>query len=187
MDIRTGDLEAIQDEGTFVRFFVDYAQDVLSQARLYPRLSQQRVIEAHGAWLSDLKRVNNHEPQLKKGDGLDHFKRSGHLAFWVRRMGPVVEAIDTTLNLADSPGYDVSEDEAAFRDLLFGYCNEYLAFDLGYQFCRYYEIGKRGGSARAEALVLDEDYIRTTCHFLKYKNVSPHALYLIYKSLFIAS
>jgi hypothetical protein len=183
MDIKAGDLEAIEDEAVFVRFFVDYAQDVLHQARLYPRLSKPRVIEAHGAWLSDLKRVNDHEPQL--GEGLDHFKRCGHLAFWVRRMGPVVEAIDTTRNIADAPGYDLSSDEKAFRDLLFGYCNEYLAFDLGFQFCRYYEIGKAGGSARANSLVLDENYIRTACHFLKYKQVSPHALFLLYKSLFL--
>ena len=79
----------------------------------------------------------------------------------------------------------MTTDESAFRDLLFGYCNEYLAFDLGYQFCRYYEINKAGGSQRATTLILDEDYLRTTCHFLKYKQVSPHALYLLYKSLFL--
>ena len=140
-------------------------------------------MKAHGAWLSDLKRVNDHEPQL--GGGLDHFKRRGHFAFWVRRMSPVVEAIDSTKNIADAEGYPLSVDEIAFRDLLFGYSNEYLAFDLGFQFCRYYEIGKTGGSARAQSLVLSEDYIRMACHFLKYKNVSPHSLYLIYKSLFL--
>jgi hypothetical protein len=183
MDIKAGDLEAIEDEETFVRFFADYARSVLQQARLFPRLSKPGAIEAHGAWLSDLKRVNDHEPQL--GEGLDHFKRCGHLAFWLRRMGPVVEAIDLTRNLDDAPGYDLSTDEIAFRDLLFGYANEYLAIDLGFQFCRYYEISKAGGSTRANSLILDEDYIRTNCHFLKYKNVSPHALYLIYKSLFL--
>jgi len=182
MDIKAGDLEAIEDEATFVRFYTDYVQHVFHQARLYPRLSKPRVIEAHGAWLSDLKRVNDHEPQL--GEGLDHFKRAGHLAFWVRRMGPVVEAVDTTQNFADAPGYDLSSDEQAFRDLLFGYANEYVAFDLGYQFCRYYELNKAGGSARANSLILTEDCIRTNCHFLKYKQVSPHALYLIFKSLF---
>lgn len=185
MDIKAGDLETIEDEARFVHFFADYAKNVLQQARLFPQLSQPRVVEAHGAWLSDLKRVNDHEPQL--GGGLDHFKRCGHLAFWLRRMSPVVEAVDTTTNYQDAPGPDLSGDENAFRDLLFGYCNEYLAFDLGFQFCRYYEINKAGGSTRANCLILDEDYLRTTCHFLKYKNVSPHALFLIYKSLFLVS
>jgi hypothetical protein len=107
------------------------------------------------------------------------------MAFWLRRVSPVVEAIDLTSNPQDALGYPLSEDELAFRDLLFGYCNEYLAFDLGFQFCRYYEIAKKGNSRRADGLILSEDYLRTTCHFLKYKNVSPHALFLIYKSLFM--
>lgn len=184
MDIKAGDLEAIEDEATFCRFFIEFSQHVLGQARLYPKLSELRVIEAHGAWCSDLKRVNDHEPQL--GEGLDHFKRCGHLAFWVRRMGPVVEAIDLTKSVADAEGYHLSADETAFRDLLFGYCNEYVAFDLGFQLCRYYEMAKKGGSQRASSIVLPEDYLRTACHFLKYKNVSPHALFLIYKSLFLS-
>ena len=29
------------------------------------------------------------------------------------------------------------------------------------------------------------EYIESVCHFLKFKQVSPHALYLIYKSLFV--
>src|SRR5262249_38423188 len=122
MDIRAGDLDAIENEAAFVSFFSDYAKHTLHQARLYPRLSQPRVIEAHGAWCSDLRRVNDHEPHLS--GGLDHFKRCGHLAFWVRRMSPVVEAIDLTTNPQDAPGYPLSDDEKAFRDLLFGYCNE---------------------------------------------------------------
>ena len=101
-------------------------------------------------------------------------------------MSPIVEAVDATTNLADAEGMPLSDDEKAFRDLLFGYVNEYIAFDIGFQFCRYYETAKKGGSERATNLILSEDYLRTTCHFLKYKNVSPHALFLIYKSLFMA-
>jgi hypothetical protein len=183
MDIRDGDLEAIEKQANFVSFFSGFAKDILWSARLFPRLSEPRVIEAHGAWCNDLNRVSNHEPHLE--EGLDHFKRCGHLAFWVRRMSPVVEAVDVTQNVADAEGMPLSGDEMAFRDLLFGYCNEYLAFELGLQFCRFYEIGKPGGSARANSLVLSEDYIRTMCHFLKYKQVSPHALFLVYKSLFL--
>ncbi|HEY7245363.1 MAG TPA: hypothetical protein VH678_15950 [Xanthobacteraceae bacterium] len=183
MDILAGDLKAIEDETRFVSFFGEFAKGVLQEARLFPKLSQPRVIEAHGAWCSDLKRVGDHEPQL--GEGLDHFKRCGHLAFWVRRMSPVVEAVDLTQNIADAEGMALSDDEKAFRELLFGYCNEYLAFDLGFQFCRFYEVAKKGGSPRAESLILSDDYLKTTCHFLKYKNVSPHALFLIYKSLFL--
>lgn len=183
MLIEASTFQQIEDApDAFCRFFGEYASHVLNEARLFPRLSRLRLEEIHGAWRNDLTRVGKHEPLLDHG--LDHFKRSGHLAFWVRRFGPVVEAEDLTQNLADSEGYPVSPDEKAFRDLLFGYINEYLAFDLGLQFCRFYETGKPGGSRRAELLRLDEDYIRMICHFMKYKTVSPHAMTMIYKSLF---
>lgn len=95
-------------------------------------------------------------------------------------MSPLVDVIDLREDIADSPGYDLTKKQSEFRELLFAYANEYLAFDFGYQFCRFYELGK----GRAESLNLGDDYYRTMCHFLKYKTVSPHALFLIYKSLF---
>lgn len=182
MQIKKGHLGAILDCDTFVREYCDYAVAVLRGCRLHPVASKVRVIEAHGAWKNDLTRVGAHEPNLE--DGLDHFKQCGHLAFWIRRMSPIVEAHDTTKNHGDAEGYPLTDDEIAFRRLLLGYCNEYLAFDYGFQICKYYELG--GGSARAGVVAPSRQYYQATCQFLKYKNVSPHAMHLIYKSLFIA-
>lgn len=183
MKIVDGLLEGIEsDEDHFVRTYCEYAESVLRQARLYPKFAKLRIIEAHGAWTNDLHRVTANEANLE--DGMDHFKRCGHLTFWLRRMSPLVEALDLTLNLGDAEGHPLAADEKAFRELLFGYANEYLAFDFGYQFCLYYERAKPGGSQRAQNMVLNEDYLRTMCHFLKYKTVSPHAVFLVFKSLF---
>ena len=179
MKISDGDLEAIRDEATFVRIFATYAKEVMWHARLLPKISVARLVDAHGAWCNDLERVKHHE---KLQEDLDHFKRCGHLCFWLRRAAPIVEAIDPTTNLADAEGMPLSADEKDFREMLFPYANEYLAFDFGLQFCKFYEIAE--GSERAKTLVLDEDYLRTNCKFMKYKNVSPHSLFLIYKSLF---
>jgi hypothetical protein len=129
-------------------------------------------------------RVGKNEPQLRL-EGLDHFKQCGHLAFWLRRLSPIVEAHDMTLNLGDAEGYALTDDEREFRKLLLGYCNEYLAFDYAYQICKYYELGKEGGSERAASLIPVREYYVTACQFMKYKNVSPHALHLILKSLFL--
>jgi hypothetical protein len=106
----------------------------------------------------------------------------------LRRTAPLIEAFDLAENLADpeAGGMPITDFEKSFRDLLCNYGNEYLAFDLGFQFCKFYEIHKQGGSARAENLKLTRDYYASTCHFLKYKTVSPHAMYLIYKALFAA-
>jgi hypothetical protein len=185
MRIEKGHLGAILDPEEFVRKFCDYATDVLRTCRLLPVASRPRLIEAHGAWANDLDRVGKHEPRLRD-EGLDHFKQCGHLAFWLRRLSPIVEAHDTMQNLGDAEGYPLTDDEKAFRKLLLGYCNEYLAFDYAYQICKYYELGKQGGSERAAALVPTREYYVTACQFLKYKNVSPHAMHLILKSLFLS-
>lgn len=184
MEIVAGRLQLIEaDEAEFVKFYSEYAEEILHIARLMPRLSRPRIIEAHGAWTKDLERVGANENKLQ--DGLDHFKRAGHLAFWLRRMGPIVEFVDETSNIADGSDYQLDDHERNFRDLMEGHANEYMAFDIGFQFCKFYEISV--DSKTAEALSLDEDYIRTTCHFMKYKQVSPHSLFMIYKSLFYQS
>lgn len=183
MQLDNKTLPSMADESQFVGIFSDYVTHALASARLYPRLNKVRIIDAHGAWQNDLHRVGNNEPQLN--EGLDHFKQCGHLAFWLRRMAPLVDAVDLTKNTADAAGYDISSHEQALRDLLFGYPNEYLAFDLGFQVCKFYEAHRDNPTERAKTISLSSEYYRTMCHFLKYKTVSPHAMFLIYKSLFI--
>jgi hypothetical protein len=185
MRITSTTLVDLLDEQKFVGIYSEYVKDVFGTIRLFPQLHLQRLIEAHGAWLNDLKRVGDHEPNLDQG--LDHFKQAAHLAFWLRRMTPVVEAHDLSAHPGDAPGYPLTREEQQFRDLLFGYKNEYLAFDFGYQICKYHELAKPGGSMRAKALLPMTDYYKIACHFLKYKTVSPHSIYLIYMSLFLAT
>jgi hypothetical protein len=180
MRISRQTLVAIKDREEFLSAFTEYAMSVLGIVRFYPRLAKPRVYEAHGAWISDLKRVGQHERHLK--DGLDHFKQCGHLAFWLRRMTPVAELADLDFGDSELP---LGPREKELRSLLNGYHNEYLAFDFAYQICRYYEVKhKEKPSDRAANLVLSPDYYQTAVHFMKYKNVSPHAIHLIYKSLF---
>lgn len=179
MDIEEGDLEAIEaHESVLFRYFETYARDVFFAAKLYPIISRQRLADAHSAWCMDIERVGQYE---NLPNGLDHFKRCGHLAYWIRRAAPVVDAIDIAGMITYEGGDLITPEVQEFRDLLFAYGNEYLAFDLGLQFSLFYE--RHGKSLRAEGLNITRDYIGTMCHFLKFKNVSPHALFLIYKSL----
>jgi hypothetical protein len=164
----------------FKNIFAEYAMAVLGEARLFPRLSLPRIYDAQGAWQSDLTSLREREPLL--GDGPDHFKQCGHLAFWLRRLSPVVEVADLDFGSSDIP---MTKHQHDFRELLFGYCNEFLAFDLGYQICRYYEANqKEKPSERARSLLPSPAYCKTVCHFIKFKTVSPDAMHLIYKSLF---
>jgi hypothetical protein len=180
MKINEKTLSELEKRDTFLRVFSNYAMTATDSARLFPKLSKPRIYEAHGAWLMDLDRVGTHERHLTKG--LDHFKRCGHLTFWLRRMSPIVEFMDLNFEELEHPMTDL---EKAFHKLLISYSNEYLAFDFGFQICKYYETKhKKKPSKRAAELVLSQEYYQTTCHFLKYKTASPHALQLIFKSLF---
>lgn len=166
----------------FVVIFKNYCEQVLREAVLIPVLSKLRLKDAHGSWTNDLSRVGENEKHLT--EGLDHFKQAGHLAFWLRRMSPLIEAYEMEGNYQDGQTYEVSGLAADFRKLLFAYGNEYLAFDFGFQIVSFYEHSRSDRTKEGSSVRLSRDYYDTVCHFLKFKNVSPHALHLIYKSLF---
>ena len=109
----------------------------------------------------------------------DHFKQAAHLAYWLRRTAPIVK-----MNCPDLKGNFGNVDSA--REIHFKYGNEYSAFTVGFDLCRFYEANKKGSNPDiyASDYSMNDDYITVMAHFLKTKNVSPHALYLIYKSLF---
>jgi hypothetical protein len=180
MRISRETLNKIKDRETFRDTFADYAMSVLGKAAFYPDFAKHRIYEAHGAWINDLKRVGEREQNLK--DGLDHFKQCGHLAFWLRRMTPVAELQDLDFGDAELP---LKPRERELRGFLIAYHHEYLAFDFAFQICKYYEVKHlEKPSNRAAEIKLSPDYYQTVSHFMKYKNVSPHALHLIYKSIF---
>lgn len=167
----------------FFDFYAKYLTDMAWEAYLVPNISKARVYEVWGAWDHDLKRVAKHEGNLS--EGLDHFKHIAHLVFWLRRMAPLIELDDYNLGLSFDQKYILNDTHHELRDLLLSSANEYFNFELGLHFIRFYELGKDGGSNRASNVAIDKDYYKTVCHFLKYKSVSPHAINLIYKSIFI--
>jgi hypothetical protein len=180
MQIKENVLSVITDREVFLSDYTAFAWWALDATRLVPVFSKPRIFEAHGAWLNDLSRLGNHEKNLS--EGLDHFKHCGHLSFWLRRLSPIVEFQNVDFGESERP---MNEREKAFLELIKAYANEYVAFEYCFQICRYYEMkNKEHPSERAERLVLSPAYYQTVCHFLKYKSVSPHAMHLIYKSIF---
>ena len=133
------------------------------------------MVAAHGAWISDLERIERHEKQLI--DGLDHFKRAGHLTYWIRRMSPIIDGHDPHYNPQDSDSHKVEPNSAELRmrERMFGFWNEYVAFEVGFQLCKFYELGQPGKRRRGEFFP-SADYYETMCQFLKFKNVSSSAL-----------
>ncbi|MBC7953430.1 MAG: hypothetical protein H7Z12_16620 [Rhodospirillaceae bacterium] len=166
----------------FKGFVVHQYGDSARAARLYPKIQAVRLFDAHHQWQQDVDRVSKYE--LDSGTP-DHYKQCGHLVYWLRRSSPVVEWVDASNNLGDAEGLPDLPEHAQMKELLLKYGNEYLAFDLGYRICRYFEVSREDNPLSEDGRLLTPDYLRTISHFLKTKNVSPHAMYLILKSLFL--
>ncbi len=154
-------------------------------------LSERRLGEAFDFWKEDQIRTLTEGIQTGSSS-LDHFKHASFIGFWLRRMLP----INTTLLI--STYKVVPEEDGATEDQQFflRYGNELCAFLIGFQLCLFYESsiifdGDNVVYLRPEKRI---EYLKkcmistiTISDFvmiLKHKNMSPHALYLLYKSLF---
>ena len=63
MDIDASTLEEIEgNRKSFGNFFSEYAMSVMEEAQLHPRIARARLLDVHGAWCHDMKRVAEHEP-----------------------------------------------------------------------------------------------------------------------------
>jgi len=164
----------LKNEAWFMRFVQTQYESACVDALVAVTLDNRRLWDAHGLWLEDLDRLKTYE---LAGGTPDHYKQSGHLIYWLRRSSPVIAMTDI------AGKKKISSDVADFRTLLFRYGNEYLAFDLGFRLCRFFESQKEG--LDEDVFRLKRDYLKAMAQFLKTKNVSPHALYIILKSLFL--
>ncbi|MBF0346392.1 MAG: hypothetical protein HQL81_01880 [Magnetococcales bacterium] len=159
-----------------IDYFIDYIEKfsvfITHSVGYKPSLSRQYLEDARRAWIDDISRVSDRE---MSGEELDHFKHASHLCFWLRRMGPILEVLQI------DPGIppDTVGDKGKELELILKYRNEYLAFQVGLFMCGDFEADDKHPK-------IDHDYLLTFCHFMRYKHVSPHAIFLIYKSLFVA-
>lgn len=150
-----------------------------------PVLSDYWIAQAHFRWLKDINSVREKE---YNGGALDHFKSAGFLCYWLRRCPPLYD-------LVTNP--DIQFARIRHREpkkVLIQYGNVFAAFDIGLRICRYWE------SARTDIAYPDpvrtsimnfevsprSEYIEDICYTLAEKNISPHSLNMLYKSLFMA-
>lgn len=177
-------LDRLKDRTYFINAVIHNYMLTGHSVGLQPMCSVMRVGSAYDYWQSDIKRTltDGIEPTTT---ALDHFKHASFIAFWLRRMIPINE-----LRVISPKGSYTEEDHYDKRVRFIQYGNELAAFLIGYKLCLNYEmgrtqiaVGKQLDVARSLAVptgILD-DFIR----ILKHKNMSPYALYMMYKSLFV--
>ncbi len=165
---------------------VNYAyNEVAEQYFCRCDMSERRLIEAYDYWQEDANRTLGLGID-KKSKTLDHFKHAAFICFWLRRTNPINEL------RGQSP---VPNDRRKSAQLFFQYGNEICALFIGLQLCLFYESGRwdeessnvspiGGLTDRLKLVSLPPDLLGDFAMILKHKNMSPHAIYLMYKSLF---
>src|SRR5262249_27824405 len=119
---------------------------------------------------------------------LDHFKYAGFLCYWLRRCPPLYDF---------RPNADPGIARIKYRDpktILTQYGNVFAAFDIGLRICRYWESARVDIDYSADArqkmirftIPKNSEYIGDICYTLAEKNISPHSLNMLYKSLFLS-
>lgn len=142
--------------------------------------SKARSKDAHLNWLQDLRRLEEMEDEIGKPD---HIKCASHLIYWLRRMSPISSfTIDEGCSDTDPS-----------VEFLLKYGREYLAFNFGYEIARTYECNIKHRNLGPESFSLQSsmsdvksnDFVICVSHVLKLKNISPHAITIILKAVFL--
>lgn len=169
-----------EDRALFNKVIESHVDFLLRPYQLCATVHEARLNEAHHYWVCDINRIGQND---FAGGVPDHFKQAGHLCYWVRRTRPVtdIEVIVKSTKTDLSPN-DAYKEE---YDLFFNYINEYLGLDLGFHTVLFYHLyDKKNPRHASRGMLPSWDFIECTSHFMNSKNVSPHALFLIYKALF---
>ena len=159
-------------ETEFALLVIDSFRAICRRARLIPTFSPSVMTDAWESFRWDTKRLKNNMP----GESTpDHFKICGFAAYWLRRNSPVVDLI--------KDGGEMSSDEAHWREFFGKYSRAFLAFSFGDLVCSAIERNAQKNTGR-QPRPLDMDYLESICYVMKYKNLSPHAMGMIYRSLY---
>jgi len=136
-----------------------------------------RLESAHKNYIDDVYHGSKRDMD---GGKLDHFKHAGYLTFWLRRTTPVIR-----LDIFDRDYENLSEIDQYYVDFLTLFVNEHLAFTLGYEICSFFACRSGGITLEPSAFQFDRAFIHDMHSTLKRKNMSPHALNLIFRALFM--
>jgi hypothetical protein len=177
--------EKLKDIEWFREFVTyQYKRVVFSMEPVEPDLSDYWIAQAYYRWTKDISFVSAKEYE---GRPLDHFKLSGFLCYWLRRCPPLNDLHENV---------DTKFASIRHRDpkaILVKYGNVFAAFDIGLRICRYWEARRTDirypDDVRLRIAKLSipqrSEFIDDICYTLAEKNISPHSLNMLYKSIFL--
>jgi len=160
-------------------------------------VSARRLWDAFSLWQDDAERAKfSPTPRLVGLDPkraqveakpeilqVDYFKHTAAIAFWLRRCNPIDQISFNNINVNDVAGGSEplsrpTEEQAHFIK----YGAEFTALMAGLLVCVNYE--KRTGGLGDEGLKLSARFAYEYPVLFKQKNLSLHALYMLYTAIF---
>jgi hypothetical protein len=153
------------------------------------KMNEINLASARRYWCRDIENILIRREITKTDSGIEkktkpnEFKQAGFLAYWLRRRMVVERARRTKT-------FSAKESKRIQNEFLKN-SSEAVAFIIGLRLCTYYRLRPSSAASVPFNLVLKDatpsfSYIMDAVNLMKNKNVSPHALYLIYNSLFRA-
>jgi hypothetical protein len=174
--------EDIKDPEKFVRNIIfPHYEGVAAKLYLQFHLSEDRLEDTFSLWRRDVDRVQRRE--YDEGE-LDQYKLAGYLCYWLRRMSPIVSINESSAIGLLSGGTSVMEELFVEQEFLYKYANEFMAFDVGLLMCRNVQIWRElGPNDKRAYVVAKRPFLDNICEVLKTRNMSPHAMYMVYHAL----
>lgn len=175
----------LREDLKFFRNFIKYNVSVtLSELSLEATFRDDYLRDAYELWTNDLDRIENFD--LKNGTKADHLKHAGHLCYWLRRC-KVISWVGLTDDHSDDEIKSWFKNNSLIIGRMYGRENEFLAIDLCYRMAAYAEAVKYNHKKSPTDILsrIDSEYISAVAHVFKTKNVSPHAIYLIFYGLIV--
>lgn len=179
----------------FVNFIQNFYLKEAGECGFNIEIGELKIKESYALWQEDVDRVLSHA--IQNSDSLCEYKHAGFISYWLRR-----RQIITNINIDSSEHSKTISLEEHFESLpnsmktYAQFYNELSAFRLGLRISFHYFIIKLKdiGSSKEEieskiniiAKRVKEIEVDMSV-FLKQKNISPHALYLIYKTIFTST
>ena len=135
--------------------------------------SATRLEEARLLWVRDTGRID-----IDSDTTPDHFKQAGFLVYWLRRRGVVnfARRVKPIAGIEEQDHFLLSPNEIA---------SFLVGFRLSLFFASKHLIDERDHIGHdLQGLTFDSSLKFDIATLLKHKNVSPHSLYLILRTLF---
>lgn len=167
----------MRDEDAAKRWFATCMafqyEDIAARHDCWIRISPTRLEEARLFWNRDVSRID-----IEGDTTPEHFKQAGFLVYWLRRRMVI-----------GFQGRREGGEPTDEQDKFLLRANEIGAFLIGFRLCLYFEMKALIDGADHIGHVLQKQNLENGLKFdigtlLKHKNVSPHSIYLIYRTLF---